>query len=213
MNQRICGAQSEGDDDDPPVTCTAEEKHEGDHIGGTRCGTVTWPRRHVLIPGEIVESDADDVRVRFSAKGSSYFNMWFTQDQLQRPTPNSTREPLSPVERGPIEVRDHNAVRAFFSREIGQVPGEGSCHFAVDGRSFFEALVELVAKVRNEERQRNEEQVQQTMPDKTFITTTTDGRITLSVDVRRDGGAYTPNDDKLIAEALGKLSRWVEPTK
>jgi len=37
----ICGAQS---DDDPPVTCSCEPGHDGDHMGGTRCGTVTWPR-------------------------------------------------------------------------------------------------------------------------------------------------------------------------
>jgi hypothetical protein len=40
----ICGAKSNAwtDDDDPPVTCTEPPGHEGDHAGGTRCGTVTW---------------------------------------------------------------------------------------------------------------------------------------------------------------------------
>lgn len=37
-----CGAQSPGDDEDPPVTCTEPKGHDGKHAGGTRCGTLTW---------------------------------------------------------------------------------------------------------------------------------------------------------------------------
>lgn len=45
--KEICGAQSPGDPnaddpDDMPITCTDEPGHEGKHIGGTRCGTLTW---------------------------------------------------------------------------------------------------------------------------------------------------------------------------
>lgn len=43
----MCLEKSPGDEDDPedpPVTCTREKGHDGDHEGGTRCGTVAWPR-------------------------------------------------------------------------------------------------------------------------------------------------------------------------
>ncbi len=33
------------DEDDLPVTCTEPKFHAGDHVGGTRCGTITWPRK------------------------------------------------------------------------------------------------------------------------------------------------------------------------
>lgn len=43
----ICAAQSPGDPDSDdedglPVTCSCEPGHEGLHMGGVRCGTVTW---------------------------------------------------------------------------------------------------------------------------------------------------------------------------
>lgn len=43
----ICAAQSPGDPDSDdedglPVTCSCELGHEGLHMGGVRCGTVTW---------------------------------------------------------------------------------------------------------------------------------------------------------------------------
>lgn len=44
---RICGAQSPGDPDDednPPVTCTREPGHEGQHAGGMSGGTVEWEK-------------------------------------------------------------------------------------------------------------------------------------------------------------------------
>jgi site-specific DNA-methyltransferase (adenine-specific) len=42
-----CGVLSHenwDDEEDPPVTCTCDAGHDGDHMGGTRCGTVSWPR-------------------------------------------------------------------------------------------------------------------------------------------------------------------------
>lgn len=45
--ESICGAQSPGDpndEDDPPVTCTEPPGHSGKHAGGTRCGTIEWPK-------------------------------------------------------------------------------------------------------------------------------------------------------------------------
>lgn len=37
-----CGAQSPGDDEDPPATCTEPKGYDGKHAGGTRCGTLAW---------------------------------------------------------------------------------------------------------------------------------------------------------------------------